>query len=217
MRLSIASMLAPLLLIGSTAGAAVVSGAVTGGGAYNSGGTFVKLQVPFDLSNPDNTVGNDNFNSENLFAFDEAQNIIIDREIQVDIGTKPIVGDIVASHYVFFDSAVGQRQVGYIDFDADIYGIATSKATLAASDFLANTNVTYLNANERGLEYADYATIDPNNHRRLHIDWWAGTPGDYVRVFTMESPDISAVPLPASLLMLGAALGLLPLARLRHT
>lgn len=148
-------------------------------------------------SSPDNTVGDNTFQNPNLYGFDEDQNITISSTIVVDVGTNPVSGDMVASHYVFFDPDGTTSQTGYVDFDADIYGVATSTTNLANSDFLANSGVTYLNPTLRGLESGDSVTIDPTNARRLLVDWSAGTPGDYVRVFTQFSP--GAVPEPATL------------------
>lgn len=193
------------------AGATIVDGGVTGGTAQGQGGVFVKLSVPFSDSNPVNTVGNNTFQNPNLYGFDEDQNILIASEIQVDVGTNPQAGDIVASHYVFFDPSGGTTQVGFVDFDADIFGIATSTGNLAASDFLANTGVTYLNPALRGLESGDIVSIDPGNPRRLLVNWFASTPGDYVRVLTMESP--LAMPEPATMLLFSIALAGLGAAR----
>lgn len=56
----------------------IISGVVTGGTAFTAGGTFVKLTVP--LANPfgpPNSVGDDNFQSPNLYGFDEDQNILL--------------------------------------------------------------------------------------------------------------------------------------------
>src|SRR5690606_5445139 len=191
-----------------SADAVVIGGGVTGG---NSGGVFQKLTIPFVVSTPVNTVGDDNFQSPNLWAFDEDQNITIPSTINVDIGTAPTAGQVVASHYVFFDPEGTQSLSGFVDFDADIFGIITSTSLLAASDFLANTSVTYLNPGARGLEPGqDFVSIDPDNPRRILVDFLANTPGDYIRVLTMRSPG-AAVPEPGplSLLVLGfAALGM---------
>lgn len=197
---------AGLSMTASVAGATIVGGAITGGNVLGSG-TFVKLDPSTGF-----TIGNDNFEDDNLYAFDEDQNITITGAIAVDIGASPVAGDVVASHYIGFDPASAnpaRTQVGYIDFDADIFGIATSTATLAASDFLANTAVTYLNPAQRGLEpWQDTVWIDLLDPRRLWVDWLATTPGDYVRVFTKHSP-LAPVPLPATgLLLLGAIGGL---------
>ena len=51
---------------------------ITGGGVTSGGGTFQELSVPFTESTPDNTVGVDNFQSLNLYAFNEDQNIDIE-------------------------------------------------------------------------------------------------------------------------------------------
>src|SRR6185437_5533461 len=91
----------------SQAQATIVSGSVTSGT-----GSFVKLTVPFTASTPDNTVGDDTFQNNNLYGFDEGQNIVISTALQVDDlanglggGTGPgslAKGTVVASHYVFF-------------------------------------------------------------------------------------------------------------------
>jgi hypothetical protein len=173
----------------SDASAAVVGGEVTNIGRLGVTGEFVLLGVPFTASEPDNTVGSDTFQTFNLYAFNEEQNISVPSEIKVDVGTNPQAGDTVASHYVFFDPGPVTSIEGYVDFDADIFGVATSRGTLSASDFLANTGVTYLNPGSRGFERRDdSATIDPSNPRRLLLDLFAASPGDYARVFTMESP-----------------------------
>jgi hypothetical protein len=117
--------------------------------------------------------------------------------------SNPVAGDVVASHYIGFDPASALGQVGYIDFDADIYGVATHRTKLNDSDFLANTGVTYLSDSLRGLESGDSVMIDPTNSKRLLVNWFANSPGDYVRVFTQFSA--AAVPAPpvAGFLLLG--------------
>lgn len=194
--------------LASSAHATVVGGAVTGGAALTNGGVFQLLTAGAGL-----TVGKDNQQSFNLFAFNEDQNITVSAPVAVNVGTAPQAGDVVASHYVFYDppGTAIRRQKGYVDFDADIYGIATSRATLDASDYLANNAVTYLSSGLRGLEGGDFVGIDPINSKRLLVDWAASSPGDYVRVFTMRSPiaDAPAVPLPAAAWMLLAGVGAL--------
>lgn len=185
------------------ASATIIGGGVTGGTALGAGGVFQKLIVPFVSSPTNNTIGDDNQQSPNLLGFDEEQNIVITSTIQVNIGTNPVAGDFVASHYIGFDPASSLSQTGYVDFDADIYGIATSRTNLNDSDFLANTGVTYLSDSLRGLEGGDSVMIDPTNSRRLLVNWFANSPGDYVRVFTQFSA--AAVPAPpvAGFLLLG--------------
>jgi hypothetical protein len=192
--------------LAAPAGATVIGGGVTGGASLGQGGTFGKLSVPFTESDPDNAVGDNTFQTPDLYAFDEDQNILVGAPVAVDVGTSPAAGDVVASHYVFFDPGPVTSQQGFVDFDADIFGIITSTANLAASDFLANTGVTYLNPTLRGLESGDSVQIDPANPRRLLVDWTASTPGDYVRVLTMFSPGATPVAEPATLALLGGGL-----------
>ncbi len=176
-----------LLALSGAAQAGILAGEITGGTSLRFEAQFQVLSAGSDL-----VVGNDTFDDLNLYAFDEDQNIQIDRVIKVDIGISPQPGDVVASHYVFFDPAFGADQRGYVEFDAQIFGVATSTQTLKDSDFLAATEVRYLNPTLRGLEGGDFVWIDQTNPRRLRVDWAASTPGDYVRVFTHRSPFVHA-------------------------
>lgn len=196
-----------MLVAVSSANATIIGGAVTDGS-----GSFVLLEPGFTDSDPDNTVGDDTFQNPNLYGFDEDQNTAVeDAPLNVDIlaatgvaGQLP-VGTVVASHYIFFDPQGSTSQEGYVDFDSDILAILTSTDTLAASDYLANTGVTYLNPGLRGLEPGDSAAVDPVDARRLVVDWSASTPGDYVRVLTEFSPGAEA-PAPGTIALLLAGI-----------
>lgn len=145
-----------LVLAAGPAHAIIVSGGVAGGG-----GTFQQLTIPFTESTPDNTVGADNVDVQKLFAFNEGQNILVTSPLTSDVGLNPVpAGTIVASHYVFYDPSNGSIE-GFVEFDAAVLAVMTSTATLAASDFLLNNGVTYLNPTLRGLEAGDTAVIDP--------------------------------------------------------
>jgi len=191
--------------------AAVPASATILGGSINSGApgaNFIKLGVPFTESNPDNTVGNNTFQSIHLYGFDEDQNIVLTSTLTVDVVpsgplTLPI-GTTVASHYIFFDPATTTSIDGVVNFDSDIVAIITSTGNLLASDFLANTGVAYLNPGLRGLESGDSVTI--SGVRQIRFDTSAGTPGDYVRVLTEYSP--GAVPEPGTAALFVAAFGL---------
>jgi hypothetical protein len=193
------------------ASATIIDGAVTGGSAFTAGGTFVKLTVP--LANPfgpANSVGNDTFQSPNLFGFDEGQNIVLGAPLNVDVGSSPLpAGTTVASHYVFFDPGPSQHVIGTVNFDADVLAIITSTTNLAASDFLANTGVNYLSPGLRGLEAGDSVTI--SGARQILFDTTASSPGDYVRVLTEFSPGagVGTVPEPGSFALLGGGLAVL--------
>ena len=188
--------------------ATIISGTVTGGTAKTAGGVFVKLTPP--LSNPfgpPNSVGNDNFQSPNLFGFDEDQNILITAPLIANVGLSPIpAGSTVASHYIFFDPGPGLRVIGTVDFDSDVLAIFTSTATLASTDFLAKTGVNYLNPGNRGLEAGDSVTI--SGQRQITFDTFANSPGDYVRVLTAFSPAADS-PEPGTIALLGSGLALL--------
>ena len=186
--------------------ATIIGGTVTGGSAQAAGGGFVKLTPP--LANPlgpANSVGNNTFQTPNLYGFDEDQNIVLSAPLMVNVGASPLpIGTTVASHYVFFDPGPSQSIVGTVDFDSDVLAIITSTRNLADSDFLANTGVNYLNPGARGLEGGDSVTI--SGARQILFDAVASSPGDYVRVLTAFSPGGETVipePGSAALMLIG--------------
>ena len=186
--------------------AGIVGGAVTGGQADAQGGIFVDLTVPFTESNPDNTVGNNTFQDPNLYAFVEGT-FVVTADLALDIGGLTM-GQTVTSHYVAYDPNGDTTIEGYIDFDGPIVGIATSLATLVATDIYSAATVTYLSPNLRGLE-PNQDSVALQGLNRILIDFRASTPGDYIRVFTL-----SEVPLPAAVwLFLAGAGGLAANAR----
>ncbi len=170
-----------LIAFSTAAQAVVIDGAIT---RQWGNGSFVKLDTDTPFA-----VGADTFDDDNLYAFDEDQNIMLEKPIRVDIGGvegEIAAGTVVASHYVFFDSLDGV-QAGYVDFDAPILGIAAFQDTMAATDFLANTDVIYISPELRGLEPGDHVWIDQDIPERLWVYWAGSSPGDYVRVFTEKS------------------------------
>lgn len=187
--------------------ATIIGGGTTGTGSF------------FDLSlSPPASVGNDNFQNPNLYGFNEDQNVAVGAGgLTANQGLLLLAqGTIVASHYIFFDPSGLTTQVGHVLFDADILSIFTSQTTLDASDYLANTGVTYLSTNLRGLESGDSATINGTNAKQLDVNWRAGTPGDYIRVLTKKSP--GAVPdNGTTALLLSLGLGALALVRRRKS
>ncbi|MEM7214654.1 MAG: hypothetical protein AAF423_03850 [Pseudomonadota bacterium] len=175
-------LVALCLLIHTTpALAVVVDGRIL---RQNGNGEFVILDTTIPFS-----VGYDNFNTDNLYAFNEDQNILLSEPIRVDLGgTRGFIpqGQVVASHYVFFDSIAGIHH-GYVDFDAPILGVAAFQDTMAATDFLANNSVNYISTELRGLEQGDRIWVDQKDPHRLWVFWAGSSPGDYIRVFTEKS------------------------------
>ena len=208
--LPIATLL--IFAISDPAGATIISGEVTGGTARTAGGTFVKLSLPLsNLFGPPDSVGNNNFQSPDLFGFDEDQNIFLTAPLVTDVGVNPIpAGSTVASHYIFFDPGPTQNIIGTVDFDSDILAVLTDTVDLTNSDFLAATGVNYLDPSLRGLEAGDSVTII--GPRQIRFATTANSPGDYVRVLTAFSPAAVTAPEPGSIAFFStglAALGLL--------
>ncbi|MGK0236686.1 MAG: hypothetical protein ACI92G_000141 [Candidatus Pelagisphaera sp.] len=189
--------------------AIIIDGAVTSGS-----GSFFKLAVPLSGSTPLNTVGDNNFNDSNLYGFNEDQNVAVGvGGLDPEIGPDLTAGTIVASHYIFFDPNGGQSQTGWVTFDANILAIFTSKVSLGLSDYLANTGVNYEEPTLRGLESGDVVSF---TGKKLDVSWYAGNPGDYIRVLTAHSP--GAVPdNGATAMLLGLGLGVLVLVRRRKS
>jgi len=196
------------LAFATPAMAIVVSGGISV--ASPGGGAFTELTVPFTESSPNNTVGADNFNDQDLYAFNEDQNITTGAVLNPDVGAAIAAGTEVASHYVFFDPPQTNplsSQTGFVTFDSAVLGIFTSKSSLDSTDFLANNSVTYLSPTLRGLESGDTVSINGVDPNRIDVTWTAGTPGDYIRVLTERSPGaIIPVPAGAPLLLTGLAL-----------
>jgi hypothetical protein len=164
-----------------------------------------------------NSVGNNTFQSPNLYGFDEDQNIVLSAALSVDVGSSPLpAGTTVASHYIFFDPGPVQSMIGTVDFNSDVLALITSTTNLANSDFLANTGVNYLNPGARGLEGGqDSVTI--SGPRQILFNVVASSPGDYIRVLTTFSPpDEIVIPEPGSAALLGLGLSGLTVLSLRR-
>ena len=206
-----------VLALSLPASASIINGTVTGGTALTDGGTFVKLTIP--LANPfgpPDSVGNDNFQSPNLYGFDEQQDVVLATPLVVDVGTSPIpAGTTIDSEYIFFDPGPDLHVIGTVNFDAPVLAIITGTGLLAGSDFLGNPGVNYLNPAARGLEAGDSVTISGPN--QILFDTVASSPGDYVRVITAFSTATTTVPEPGSAALLAGILAALawPLVRRR--
>jgi hypothetical protein len=197
------------VLFAALTSAQLVSAAVVGGGVTDGSGTFQMIDTN------GLTVGQNNQQSNNLFAFDEVQNVRLKADLTLNQGGTIKAGTRVSSHYVFFDPQRYTRQQGFIDFGTNILGIATKTSTLALTDFLGLSTVNYLAPRLRGLERPDIVGVDGADPTRLLLDWKAGNPGDYIRVITASV--FATVPLPASGLVLLSGLFVLGAIRRRKT
>lgn len=151
-------------------------------------GEFIKMTPPIGL------IGNNNFNDDNLRAFDEGQNLSFGSSFDVDIlattgnpGVLP--AGTYASHYVAYDP-VNSGIEGCVDFDADIEAVITSTSRLQATDVFQDTATTgaiYQNPGLRGLEnnQDDVVIADADT---ICLAFRASTPGDFIRVLTAFSP-----------------------------
>jgi hypothetical protein len=148
---------------------------------------------------PPDSVDKNNFQSPNLFGFDEDQDILLTAPLVTNVGETLIpAGTVVESQYIFFDPGPSERMIGTVNFDTDVLAIITSTGDLAASDFLANTGVNYLDPANRGLEAGDSVTI--SGPQQIRFDTVASSPGDYVRVITADPP--VATPEPNGVVLL---------------
>ena len=191
-------LLAAVLAAGlvGTANAAVVTGNATGGSAVAGGGVFQQISPA-----PGFAVGNDNQQSNNLFAFNENQSVILLADLVTSIGGTILAGTRVNSHYVFFDPDLSRRVIGNVTFDGNILGLLTTATSLSNSDADFDlSGVSYLSPNFRGLEDDDFATFAGNT---LNVDFTASTPGDYIRVIS-----VAAVPEPGTWTMMIIGFGL---------
>ncbi|MHA7886026.1 hypothetical protein [Roseicyclus sp.] len=160
------------------AAAGILDGTIT---VQDGAGRFIHLPEP-PLA-----VGEDIFDTPDLMAFDEAQGVALPMPLRLEIGAPIPAGTMVALHSVIFDGT-GGRQRGWVLFDAAILGVATSPATLAATDALSGVETLWLGHAMRGLEDGDRAWIDPDEPRRLWVDWAGSSPGDHLRVVTLAAP-----------------------------
>jgi len=208
MSLKIAAMTLIFGACASNSFAAIVDGMVTSGG-----GSFMELTAPFGAeSSPDNTVGNNNFDENILYAFNEKQNVLLTTDLDVDLlagglgsGTL-MAGTVVNSYYVFFDPAGTSTtfKQGTVTFSTPILAILTSDDNLFTTNaLLGHAGVTYGNVPLQGLEDDD-DDVSITSLNTISVNWAASTPGDHVRVLTAAVPEPSTFVLAAlSLLSIG--------------
>lgn len=194
----LSGLLTILATTSAPAGATIVSGVIDGGSVQGVG-SFVNLNGtgPF-------TVGQDNFNTNNLYAFDEAQNFVLTDELIANFGlTNVAAGTRVNSHFVFFDPLARETLQGTITFDTPVLAAITLRPQLIASNYLGAAGVTYLDPASVGLEPGvDFITLGSPGANNLRLNFLTtDAPGDHFRVITLAS-GLSPVPEPASWAML---------------
>lgn len=159
----------------------------------------------------DDAPGATNFHQQ---AFNEAQNVLLTADLDVDGLADIAAGTVVDSHMIFLNTPVGAG--GATDFgvtwvfDGEILGVMSdSSGTLeaASSALLGAAGTIYPSSfTARGMEGADGYTVSGNT---IVVNMAVSEPGDWIRVVTRAS-----VPEPATLFFLGT--GLLSLAGLRR-
>ncbi len=185
--------------------ATILLGTVTGGSVQVTTpvGGFVKL----DPNSVGFTVGKDNFDTNNLYGFDELQGVTLTSALAADLGVTSIaIGTRINSHFVFFDPKATQTVRGSITFDTPVLSVITTRSKLIASNYLGAPGVTYLTPGSVGLEPGIDFVIPgfpgPDDLRVVILD--ADSPGDAIRVITAAA----AVPEPESWALLVAGLGM---------
>jgi hypothetical protein len=198
--------LVSLASISAPAAAAVVSGSITGGTVAGFG-SFVNLDpvlAPF-------SVGKNDFNTLNLYAFTELQNYVLPSDMTVDIGTTPAktiaAGTVINSHLIVFDPLALESVEGIVTFDGAVIGIDRKTSSLNSRHSLFGLPlVTYHSAIGSGLEGGeDFVVLGNPDANSVRINrFMADSPGDMIRVFTIGS----VVPEPASWALMVVGFGI---------
>lgn len=189
--------------VGTAAQGAIVSASITGGTVLGSG-SVVKLgaaDTPF-------SVGFDSFNTDNLYMFDEQQDVALTSDLKVTFKgamTMLAKGTLVRSHLIAFDPLATQTVRAVINFDGDIIGVARTDAQLLASNYLGLSGVNYLTPTGFGLEPGlDFLAF--SGPQTLTVRLGGASPSDVLRVFTIETVS-AAVPEPTTWALALAGLG----------
>ena len=164
-------------------GTETLAGQITGGDAFTNGGQFRQICAPIG------DVGDDNFDSFDLFAFEEQQAVELVSDLFLDATTVISAGEFVSSYYVVWDPIPTNRIIATVTFPDTVIGVIADNAQLEDSEFLGNASANYLNPNLLGLESGDDFVIDGSS---ITIDFAAGSPGDSIRVILgSASPSLS--------------------------
>jgi hypothetical protein len=180
------------VLAAAPAAAVITGGSITGGTVFTRGGSFILIGNPAGLG-----VGMNNFDDNNVRAFNERQNYTLASALLADVGGSIASGSFIDSHYLVFDSRRNQTVEGSASFRTRVLGIIYNDGRLLGSDFLGAPGVTYFTPGGRGLEPpVDVISFAGNT---VNFSLSGSNPGDTFRVITA-----GYVPEPATWAMLGA-------------
>lgn len=210
------------LLAASNAGAVLVST----NGSLSSEGTAAAI-----IAAPANANDDEAFNT-GIQAFNEVVGFTLGANLMVDGGIIA-AGTRVDSHMIFLNSgpgnstqliehgAGGNQNAATFTFDGDILGVMsdfTGSLEVNSSAFLGNPATSYpiVPFDARGLEGDPLDGLTNNDFysfggSTITLGMRVTEPGDWIRVVT-----VSQVPLPATLPLLGGALGLMGFLRWRR-
>lgn len=190
------------LLAAAPASAVITGGSLTGGSSFTAGGTFQQIADPVP---PGTTVGNNDFDDNNVRAFNELQNVTLLSDLTTDLGGLISAGTLISSQYVVYDPLNLETVIGSLSFATPVLGIIFTNPSLNASNYLGLQAVDYLNPVEAGLENgSDIVSFTGNT---VNFSLRARSPGDSFRVITEGIPE-AVVPEPESWALLIAGFGL---------
>ena len=208
----LASVLMTAPLFGPAASASVVSGTITGGSVKGTGTVII-----LDPTKSAFAVGNNNFDTKNLYVFNEVQQFKLLSDLVPDVGSVIKAGSYISSHLVVFDPLATESVKASLLFDNTVLGLARKDATLKATNFLGAPSVNYNTPAYFGLEPGlDYLTLGQPNANSVRIDRLsAGLQSDIFRVFTTSTAP-AGVPEPASWIMMILGMGGIGVAMRRY-
>ena len=152
---------------------------------------------------------NDTGDNRLIHGWNEQQNVILDRDIVVDIVASGVYnqpftsanatisqGTAVSSHLIYFDPLFGADRVAQFTFSSQILGIIvlsdlTSDDRFLKTDFLGNPLTVYpaSHFDFRGIEFGpESITLSPDM-QTVRLDLSASNPGDQVRIITRGIPE----------------------------
>ncbi len=187
------------LSVASTANAGLIS--VTGPNSLRGAAAAI-IAAPSDVN--DGAAWNDGQQ-----GFNEVQNFLLGTDISVDGGGTILAGTVVSSHMLFLNNKPGDNTLNTHSgvqwtFDGLILGVMsdfTGSLEIATSSFLGAPGTAYPVAtfDARGIEVDDSYSFAGSV---LTFNSRIRQPGDWIRVITVGT----AVPEPASMLLLGGSL-----------